>query len=130
MEITIELLKSMSAEDVRRIEIYRELLNEAEEAVKTIIATYKFNIFQDKIVIWNDGNNAEYLTHNGIWQARYINQSYDVNITVQDVFEIFKEAYEHKNISKVNLKAQSAGYFRSFVNRCKRQQSEVQEDET
>lgn len=121
MEITIDLLKSLTAEDLRRIEVYQKLLKEAEEAVKAVIGKYKFDICQAKITLWSDGNNAEYLTHNGVWQARYLHQRYDVPITVDDVFDVFKEAYEHnlKNTGRVNIKADSAGYFRSFVSKCK-----------
>lgn len=121
MEITIELLKSMTAEDLRRIEVYQKLLKEAEEAVKTVIGKYKFDIYQEKITLWSDGNNAEYLTHNGVWQARYLHQRYDVSITVDDIFSVFKEAYEHnlKNTSRVNTKADSAAYFRTFISGCK-----------
>ena len=121
MEITTELLKSLSSEDLKRIEVYKKLLAEAEEAVETIIGTYKFDIFQEKVVIRNDGNNAEYLTHSGVWQARYLNQRYDVSITVENIFDIYKECYEHnlKNTGRVNTKADSAVYFRFFVRKCK-----------
>ena len=122
MEITIDLLKSMTADDLKRIEVYRELLKKAESAVESVIGAYKFDIFQEKITIRNDGNNAEYLTHDGIWQARYLHQRYDVKITVESVFDIFKEEYEHnlKRDGRVNDKASSASYFRYFVSTCEK----------
>ena len=121
MEITMELLKSLKSEDLRRIEVYQKLLKEAEEAVNLVIGKYKFSILQEKIILWNDGNNAEYLTHNGVWQARYLHQTYDINITVDGIFDVFKEEYEHrlKNNGRVNNKAESASYFRLFISKIK-----------
>lgn len=121
MNITVDFLKSLSAEDLRKIKEYQVLLADAENAVKTVVARHKFSLFQDKIVLYNDGNNAEYLTRDGVWQARYLHQKYDVKITVEDIFDVYKEEYEHKllNANTVNNKADSAGYFRTFVKRCK-----------
>lgn len=122
MEITIDLLKSLSSDDIKRITKYSELLEEAEKAVEIIKAAYKFNIGEMKITVSDDGNNCEYLLHDGVWQARYLHQSYDVCINVNSIFDVFKENYEYTLIrsSRVNMKAESASYFRSFVNRCKK----------
>ena len=119
MEITMGFLKSLKSDDLRRIEVYQKFLKEAEEAVKLVIEKYKFSIFEEKITLWNDGNNAEYLTHNGVWQARYLHQTYDINITVDEVFDVFKEEYELKNNGRVNNKAESASYFRAFISNIK-----------
>ncbi len=121
MDITIDFLKSLSAEDLCKIKQYQVLLADAENAVKAVVARHKFSLFQDKIVLYNDGNNAEYLTRDGVWQARYLHQKYDVKITVEDIFDVYKEEHEHKllNTNTVNNKADSAGYFRNFVKRCK-----------
>lgn len=121
MEITVDLLKSLSSDDMKRIAKYSELLEEAEKAVKIIKSAYKFNIGEFAITVFNDGNNYEYLLHEGVWQARYLHQNYDVSINVNSVFDVFKENYEYKltRSSMVNKKAESASYFRSFVNRCK-----------
>lgn len=117
MDITIDLLKSLSPDDIKRIEIYSKLLKDAEAAVKVIKAAYKFSIGENKITVFNDGNNFEYLLHEGIWQARYLHQTYDVAINVDAIFDVYKEEYERslKPSSTRNLKAESASYFRSFV---------------
>ena len=80
MNITVDFLKSLSAEDLRKIKEYQVLLADAENAVKAVVARHKFSLFQDKIVLYNDGNNAEYLTCDGVWQARYLHQKYDVKM--------------------------------------------------
>ena len=118
---TIEFLRSLNPQDLRRIEKYSELLEEAEDAMRTILSSYKFDLRQDKILVYNDGCNSEYLLHSGVWEARYLYLSYDVKVTVEGIFDIFKEEYEHR-LSKsvrVNNKADSAIYFRSFIARTK-----------
>lgn len=122
MEITIDLLKSLTADDIKKISKYSELLQEAEDAVETVKEAYRFKIGENRITIYNDGNNAEYLLHEGVWQARYIHQTFDIKINVHDIFDVYKEDYEHRlsKSTRVNTVAQSAEYFRTFVNRCRK----------
>lgn len=121
IEITIDFLESLTATDMERIEVYNCLLAEAKEAVSTICAAYSFKIGEDKIVIWKDTHNAEYLTHSGVWQARYFHQTYDLAVTVDSIFNAYKAEYEQRKhlTSGVNNPANSAGYFRSFVQKAR-----------
>lgn len=122
MEITSDLLESLTAEDIKKILDYRHLLIDAKMDVEAITETYKFKIGEEKITIWKDENNAEYLTYNGVWQARYLHQTYDLPVTVDAVFEAYKELYnEKKNPSMlVNNIADGAEYFKSFAQKARK----------
>lgn len=117
MEITTDLIESLTAEDVELILKYNELLSEAKNAVKIIKNTCLFHIGEKEITLFNDGNNREYLTFDGIWKARYLHQSYDIPVTVEGVFDVYKAEYEYKKLKSTrrNDKAESAKYFRTFV---------------
>lgn len=125
MEITLDLIRSLKDQDVARILDYMKLLTEATEAVEVVSKAYKFNMRQEKVTVYRDASNAEYLTHEGVWQARYLHQQYDVCVTVEGVFEVYKAKYErdlerHDTIKVTDKNtAESADYFRSFVNRCR-----------
>jgi hypothetical protein len=117
MDITKDLIESLSSDDLDNILIYKELLEEAKEATRIIKSFYKFSIGEDKITVWSDSCNAEYLTHSGVWMARYLNQTYDVSVNVDSIFKVYKEKYNASKIHscRVNNVEDSAGYFRSFV---------------
>ena len=119
MEITIDLIESLTPEDIDRILTYSNLLSEAKNAVQIIKDTCLFHVGEKEITLSYDGNNRESLTYDGIWKARYLHQSYDVPVTVEGVFDVYKTEYEHKKSksTQVNNKADSAGYFRSCVRR-------------
>lgn len=119
MEVTIDLIENLTPEGIGLILKYNELLSEAKNAVKTIKNTCLFHIGEKEITLSDDGNNREYLTFDGIWKARYLHQSYDIPVTIEGVFDVYKAEYEHRKSksTSVNKKANSAGYFRSCVRR-------------
>lgn len=119
MEITIDLIENLTPEDIELILKYNELLSEAKNAVKIIKNTCLFHIGEKEITLSDDGNNREYLTFDGIWKARYLHQSYDIPVTIEGIFDVYKAEYEHKKSksTQVNNKAASAGYFRTFIKR-------------
>lgn len=121
MEITMDMLNNLSAEDLENIVIYRNLLTDAKSDVAAIVSAYKFKIGEEVITIWDDSNNAEYLTHSGFWKARYLHQSYDVKIDAESVFDVYKEEYLNKKSKSItrNVKAESASYFKSFADRAR-----------
>lgn len=107
MKITRKLLESITPDDIIKIEAYKTLLAQAEADVSAINKAYLFHIGEKRLTVWNDGNNAEYLTHDGLWQARYLHQSYNVQVTVDDVFSVYKS------------EADSEGYFREFARKAR-----------
>ena len=77
------------------------------------------------IKVWEDaaGYNAEYLTHAGLWQGRYLHQSYDVWCTSDEIFKLLVAEYlvennyvERYSGSEIAENALITGYFRKFVN--------------
>ena len=97
-----------------------EIKQEATQAVKKIKEAYRcFGIKQEKIEVWSDVHNAEYLTYDGVWQARYLHETYDVECTVERVYELLKLEYLMQ-IGEMEMDYQIDGTvrnFRSFINR-------------
>lgn len=101
------------------------LADQAEETAKQIRETYLFHIGEENIEIWSDKQNHEYLTRDGVWQARYLHQSYDVKCDAETIFEYLKAEYLIKNgyVSQFRLgeytnegkMALIMGYFRRFM---------------
>ena len=73
------------------------IAREAKEAAEAIQQAYShgFGIGQDKIEVWRDrdANNFEYLTHGGVWEARYLHQTYDVVCSADSIFEYLRAEY-------------------------------------
>lgn len=128
MQITKELLESLTCQDIEQILVYRNLLEKAKRDVEAIKEAYRFRIGEDKVTVWKDEHNAEYITHGGVWQARYLHQTYDLPVTVDAVFDAYKAEYEKKKHpgGLVNNLADSARYFRSFAQKARKMlESEV-----
>ena len=109
-----------------------EVAKEAKEAAELIQKAYShaFGIGEDKIEVWKDrdANNFEYLTHDGIWQARYLHQSYDVKCTSDEIFVYLRAEYMIKHgfakeytdsycITKEGELAEIVRYFRAFISK-------------
>lgn len=86
-------IKELSPKVVMVLQALAPLAEQAEEAEKQIRATYLFHIGEDKIEVWCDEHNHEYLTHDGVWQARYLHQAYDVKCDAETIFEYLKAEY-------------------------------------
>lgn len=132
MEISLKLIEEMTIEEIESMQGYCALAKEAREAYYTVSKACLFPMGQNEIVVYENGDNKETLTHDGMWKARYLHQSYDVEVTADAIFKVFKEEYNHikSRSSKVNNIAESARYFRGFVSRCKDSIKEQKESET
>lgn len=106
----------------------KELAEEARKASDLIHATYHcFGINEEIVEVWHDkkNKNHEYLTHTGVWQARYLHKSYDVVCTSKDIFDLFKAEFliAHKYVSEIEngvyssygRKKETCRYFREFI---------------
>ena len=123
----------MKVDEILMVNGLAEVAKEAKESAEIISKAYAkaFGIKEDKIVVWNDAYNAEYLTHDGIWQARYVHQTYDVECTADGIFDYLKADYLIQNgyaspymedscyLSPEGAKQEVVRYFRVFVNRAK-----------
>lgn len=87
MMINYEDVIQMSPNDLIALGLLEPLAKKAKLYADIIQQTYLFHANEDKIVIFDDNNNREYFTHTGIWQARYLNQSYDVACDAATIFQ-------------------------------------------
>lgn len=121
----IEKIKSFTVDEVIIMNELLDVAKEAKEFAKLIRDTYQFPIGEDTITVWSDSHNAEYLTHNGVWQARYLHQSYDVECSEDSIFKYLRAEYlvahgfckKFKGcyITEEGEIADITRYFRSFV---------------
>lgn len=126
----MEKITSLNADEILIVNGLKDVAAEAKEHAELIAKAYhSFGIGEDKIEVWHDKdwNNFEYLTHDGVWQARYLYQTYDVKVDADSIFELYRaewlvengyaEEYEDSNFTEYSEKKLICGYFRSFVKR-------------
>lgn len=114
-------IMELTPDEVMAVAKLQELAKQAKEEAELIYNTYNnFRIGEAKIQVWTDGTNYEYLTYTGIWEARYLHQSYDVVCTPEGIFDILKAKYFASFEDDIlDEKAQSASYFEAFISRTK-----------
>lgn len=81
---------NLSLKDVYVLNALLPIAEEAKNAETLIKSTYSFGVGEEKIEIWHDSVNHEFVTRDGVWQARYLHQTYDVNCTAEEIFEYMK----------------------------------------
>lgn len=88
-------IMSLNADEILIVNGLQDVAKEAKEAAELIRKTYVFHIGEDKIEVWHDRdmNNFEYLTYSGVWQARYLHQTYDVECSEDEIFQYFRAEY-------------------------------------
>ena len=130
--LDVKMLLELQGEDINMLNILLtelpKLAKEAEAAEKLIKETYSFKIGEDYITVWSDEHNREFITKDGIWQARYLHQSYDVTCTTNGIYKLFKEEYlyEKKYVEGKQYREAPliAGYFRNFISLTERKKKE------
>ena len=122
-------IMSLNADEILIINGLQDVAKEAKEAAELIRKTYVFHIGEDIIEVRHDRdmNNFEYLTHDGVWQARYLHQSYDIKCSEDEIFKYFRAEYLVENGFAPELSGSYyteegemksiCRYFRSFLNR-------------
>ena len=134
--LDMDNILKLTVEEIIVINGLEEVAREAKEDSEIIHKAYNntFGIGVEKVEVWSDGNNYEYLTHEGIWQARYIHQSYDVKVEANFIFDYYKsewliangyvEEYDGNYLTDHGNKKQICMYFRAFVQRVKEKAQE------
>ena len=135
--LNLEKISGLTPDEIIVALALKDLAEEAIEMAKLIQETYHcFGISEEVIEIWRDrdGYNHEYLTYTGIWQARYLNQKYDVPCNSDSIFEYFKaeylvnngyaSGYNGINFTDIGIKKRICEYLRNFLNRTKKINSE------
>ena len=128
--MNMEKLMKMSAEELEVINGLIPVAKEAAEAAEIIRKTYRFAIGEESIVVWSDEYNKELLTHAGVWQARYLHQTYDVQCTKEEIFRHYKAMWLidkgympmknfHGALTEEAHLREVCRYFKSFVQRTK-----------
>ena len=126
-------INTLSVDEILLRPQYEKLAQEAKEAASIFEKIANFPARTDKVEIWQDrdGYNHEYVTHDGMWQARYLHQTYDVLCDKESIFKMYKEDYlcelyrkEYRSepsgdLSFLRYSAEVTRYFRSFINRMK-----------
>ncbi len=127
-------IMEMTVDQILLINELAEVAKEAKEAAEAINRAYAhaFGIGEDRIEVWSDSNNFEYLTHDGVWQARYLHQTYDVKCTADEIFKYFRAEYmvkhgfakEYENsgfggcyLTEEGKLMEVVRYLRSFINK-------------
>ncbi|MBQ9267740.1 MAG: hypothetical protein IJ217_05665 [Clostridia bacterium] len=100
------------------------LAKEAQDAAKLVRESISFKIGEERAEVYRDrdGNNFEYVTVQGVWQARYLHQKYDILCDAESIFKLYTHAYLYEVSKDMNLYEESliAGYFKSFIHRLAR----------
>ena len=94
------------------------LMAEAIAAEELIRMTYLFDeMKEDRIVVWTDGLNYDYVTKDGVWHGDYLHRQYRVSCTLEDIFEVLKGKYYMITDTSVDMKerAQLWSYFKWFL---------------
>lgn len=124
----MDTIMNLSVNEILLLNGLADVAKEAKEAAEIIQKAYTFKCGEDKIEVYHDKdyNNFEYFTHDGVWQARYLHQSYDVICTPDEIFKYFRAEYMIKSgfakefdgsaYTSEGQMMQIANYFRSFVN--------------
>lgn len=89
----MEKIKNLTADEIIIVNGLADVAKEAKEAAKLIPCVYTFPMNKNKIRLWGDGCNEEYITHDGVWQARYLHQEYDIKCTEDEIFDYLKAEY-------------------------------------
>ena len=121
-------LEDLTTDDLKDIEELQKLKKESEDLYFKAL-NQKAPLYLDdknRFKVWSDSNNTEYLElKDGIWywQARYLNQTYDVPIEKERLYKMHVMAYEfgkqHKGSCLANKDKEALSYFRSYVSRIK-----------
>lgn len=126
---TLEMLGTITADEAIYIGALPGLAKQAKEAAAMICEAYPFNMGEERIAVWQDDCNAEYLTRGGTWQMRYLHDEADVECDVEGIFNMLKvdflveagivNRYSNDLMTTfeidVQQKARIAGYFKAFL---------------
>ena len=135
--VDIEKIMSLTTDEIKIASELYKFQKEAEEAERLIRETYhSFGIQEEKIEVGTSeyGKNTEYLTHSGIWQARYLNINCDIVCSEAEIFRVFAieyfvknkvlKCFEGINYTKEGDMARACKFFRAFIERTRNKYEE------
>lgn len=101
--IDFDKIDALTCEEVIFVASLKEVAHAAKIATEVIGETYLSGAYEatKKIEVFRYGEDVQYLTNTGIWQARYKEWSYDVECTEKGIFEFYKKAFMiHSGLAK------------------------------
>lgn len=145
---TLEMLTTLTVDEAIFIGELPRLAKEAKAAAAIVSEAFTFKMGQERLTVWKDDHNAEYLTRDGTWQMRYLHDTADVKCTEAGIFEMLQADFlvETSIVDKysndlmttfeidIQQKARIAGYFKVFLEKTKKtleekHQSVMREDD-
>lgn len=91
----VSVFKKATLEEIIFVAKLKDDAYSAKVAAEVIRKTY-FPVgheLTEKIEIFQYGDDKQYLTNKGVWQARYKDWSYDVECTEEGIFKFYKKAF-------------------------------------
>lgn len=133
----LENVMKLTPDEIICLDGLVSVAKEAKAAYMLIQKAYSkaFGIGQDRIEVWSDGVNYEYLTHAGVWEAHYLYQNYAVECSLEEIFKYYRAAYlidegfakkmNGERLTEEGELAQICRYFKGFVNKTQNDLMEV-----
>ena len=113
------LVLKLAPEELLIIGKLIELAKEAKDDATTINEKYIFTEGQDKIKIWDDNFNGEYITNDYMWHADYASEQFIVRCTTDDIYELYRDQFlyyqECTDSELYKRRAKIATHFKAFV---------------
>lgn len=135
-----EKIMSMTPDEIIMVNGLLVVAREAKAVAEKIRDKFTFKIGEDRIEVWADEYNHEYITHDGVWQARYLHHDeYDVMCSAEEIYKLFRAEYlikngfcesydEGGNMTKEAEWMNICQYFRMFLTRTFESHSSFSED--
>lgn len=93
MDINLEFLESLTAEDISAITVGRDLLDKARTDVAAFRENCLFHIGETSLTVYSSLAVQEYIFNTGIWQRRSGSDVFELQIDVEPVFDAYKKVY-------------------------------------
>ena len=137
---SIEKILDLTADEIIVAVELQKVAKEAADVAQLIRDTYHcFGLNEDQIEVYrdHDGCNREFLTHDGVWLARYLHQSYNVDCSTTIIYEYLRAEflvnngympeYEGNILTDIGEKKLICSYFRKFVELTRKRKKELDE---
>ena len=84
-KVDFKKIYSLTPDEMILASVLEKAAKKANEAREIISKAYLFKIGEDKKLVWKNGTNEEYMSHNGIWECNYVRfGSYYVRCSEKD----------------------------------------------
>lgn len=127
MDINLEFLDSLTAEDIAAITVGRDLLSNARKDVEAFLENCLFHIGETSLTVNESKNVTEYVFSTGVWQRRSGADVFELQIDVGPVFDAYKKVYLDGTGVKL---AQNVEAFRERARQLRNKNQSVEDNNT